>query len=73
MIKGCDGKSIFCGMHDFKTNIARYIRMLDRNEYDNVVLHARNKPIGIFVSFEGNRIRREKAALDKENAGKDEK
>ena len=43
---------IYATIHDFKTNISRYIRLLDSGRYRAVVVKRYNKPVGMFLSVE---------------------
>ena len=56
-------KTIRTGIHDFKTNIAKYIRLLDSGKYEQLILTARGRAIGGFYTFEGANVRREQARL----------
>jgi hypothetical protein len=56
-------KHIRTGIHDFKTHIARYIRELESGQYEQLLLTARGRVIGGFYSFEGQRVRAERARL----------
>ncbi len=38
-------------MHELKTNLARYVRMLESGEARAIVLCRRKKPVGLFVSM----------------------
>lgn len=44
---------IYTGIHDFKTNISKYIRLLDSGAYESLVLTSRGRKVGMFVSFKG--------------------
>ncbi|MFP4314399.1 MAG: hypothetical protein ACLFR0_08750 [Alphaproteobacteria bacterium] len=56
--------SIHTGTHDFKTNIARYIRELNKGEYNQIILYSRNKPIAGFYTFEGLKLYEERARME---------
>lgn len=38
-------------IHEFKNNIARYLRELERGDYDAVLVKRYNEPVGMFLSF----------------------
>ena len=42
-------KFIETTMHDFKSNIAKYIRILDQGRFEGVVVKRYNEPVGLFV------------------------
>lgn len=44
---------IYTGIHDFKTNISQYIRLLDSGDYESLVLTSRGRKVGMFVTFKG--------------------
>lgn len=56
-------KTIRTGIHDFKTNIAKYIRLLDSGRYEQLILTARGRAIGGFYTFEGTQVRKQQARL----------
>jgi len=56
-------KTIRTGIHDFKTNISKYIRILDEGDYEQVILTSRGKPIGGFATYQGARVRAERAKM----------
>ncbi len=39
-------------IHDFKTNISRYIRLTEEGQYDGVIIKRYSKPVGLFVPLE---------------------
>lgn len=41
---------IIATIHDFKTNIAKYIRMLQRGYYRAVVVRRYNETVGVFIT-----------------------
>lgn len=45
-------KFIHTTMHDFKSNISKYIRVLQRGVYDGVIVKRYNEPMGLFVLME---------------------
>lgn len=51
------------GIHDFKTNINKYIRELNTGEYSSLILTSRGNPVGGFYTFEGVKKREERAKL----------
>ena len=36
-------------IHEFKNNIARYLRELDRGDYDALLVTRYNEPVGMFL------------------------
>ena len=50
----CDG-FIHTGIHDFKTNISKYIRILNKGEQCQIIVTSRGKEIGGFFTFEGHK------------------
>ena len=55
-------KSIHVGIHEFKTNIAKYIRILNEGNHDHIIITSRGKGIGAFVTFAGMDAREAKKA-----------
>ena len=55
--------NIRVGIYEFKCNIAKYIRELNRGEKVQVILTDRGKPIGGFFTFKGIEAREKKAKL----------
>jgi|GEM_PF-5070239 len=45
-------------MHDFKSNIARYLRDLDRGRWDGLVVKRYNQPVGLFFSVKARQEKR---------------
>lgn len=43
---------IYTTIHEFKANISKYIRILERKEYKAVVVYRRNKRVGMFIPLE---------------------
>ena len=56
-------KHIRTGIHDFKTNIHKYIRELNSGDYSSLILTSRGTPIGGFYTFDGVKKREERAKL----------
>lgn len=50
---------IYCNMHDFKTNLSRYLRELQSGRYKAVVLQRYGKEVAVLVA---NQIAQAKAA-----------
>ena len=44
-----DGQ-IIATIHDFKTNISKYIRMLQKGDYRAVVVRRYNETVGVFIT-----------------------
>ena len=42
---------ILTSMHDFKTNMSKYTRMLERGDYKAVQVHRYNELIGVFLTL----------------------
>lgn len=42
---------IHATIHDFKTNISRYLRYLESGAYRGIVVKRHNTPVGMFVPF----------------------
>jgi len=38
-----------CTIHNFKTHVSRYIRMLEEGQYKAMLIKRHNKPVGLFV------------------------
>lgn len=53
---------IHVNVHDFKTNLSHYVRMMEAGLYRKIVVKRRNKPIGAFILFDRAK---HGAALDK--------
>lgn len=49
--------TIRAGIHDFKTNISKYIQLLDSGRFEQLILTSRGQVIGGFYTFEGARQR----------------
>lgn len=43
---------IHASMHDFKTNISRYVAALEAGHYQGIILKRRKKPLGVFALFD---------------------
>lgn len=43
---------IYTTMHEFKSNIAKYVRILENPEYRGVIVKRYNKPVGVFIPME---------------------
>lgn len=56
--------TIHTGIHDFKSNIAHYIRELDSGAYSKLILMRRGKPMAIFMTFEGKKVREKRARYE---------
>lgn len=61
-MKHNDGQYLHTTIHDFKTNLSRYIRELEREHYRAVMLYRRNEKVGIFIPYEA-RMREEKSGI----------
>jgi|GEM_PF-5047167 len=48
-----DGVYIFASIHDFKTNISKYIRVLERRQRKAVIVKRYNKVVGVFLTSGG--------------------
>ena len=46
---------IHASIHDFKTNISRYLRYLESGAYRGIVVKRHNTPVGMFVPFKTGR------------------
>ena len=55
------GDHIIANIHDFKSNISKYIRLLERGAYKAVIVRRYGKPVGAFVTMNA----RGKAATEK--------
>jgi antitoxin (DNA-binding transcriptional repressor) of toxin-antitoxin stability system len=53
--------TIRTGIHDFKTNISKYIRALDSGDYEQLLVTSRGRVIGSFVTYKGAAKRKERA------------
>lgn len=40
-----------CTIHDLKTNISRYLRLLEDGHYRALVVKRYNRPVGMFVPY----------------------
>lgn len=40
-----------CTIHDLKTNISRYLRLLESGQYRGLVIRRYNKPVALMVPF----------------------
>ena len=47
---------IYATIHDFKTNISRYIRLLEAGSYKGVIVNRYNKPIAVFGVLSPRRL-----------------
>ncbi len=56
-------KYITTTIHDFKTNLSKYIRMLEAEHYRAVVVKRRYKIVGIFIPYEA-RKREEESGIE---------
>ncbi len=39
-------------MHDFKSNIAKYTRILNRGDYKGVIVKRYNEPLGLYLPMD---------------------
>lgn len=62
-MKVADEQYIHTTIHDFKTHISKYIRLLEREHYRAVILYRRNQKVGIFIPYEV-RMREAQAELE---------
>ena len=58
-----DPHHLYATIHDFKNNISKYIRMLERRQYRAVVVQRRDKIVGIFIPYEA-RVQEIKSGLE---------
>ncbi len=56
---------IYATIHDFKSNIARYIRKLEREEHRAVIVKRYNKPVGFFMAMDENEALQHQTWADK--------
>ena len=59
-----NGPYIYATTHDFKSNIAKYLRLLEHGAYEAVFIKRYDKPVAFVMPYE----RQMKAAKDKNNA-----
>jgi len=48
----------YATIHQFKSNIARYLRALEAQRYDAVIVKRRDEPVGMFLSLEVQKSKR---------------
>lgn len=65
-----DGQ-IIATVHDFKTHISKYIRMLERGEYRAVIVRRYEKQIGVFLTHHSHERWEERQKLLQELAADD--
>ncbi len=46
---------IYASLHDFKTNISKYTRMLERGEYRAVMVQRYRTTIGVYITNESQK------------------
>ncbi len=49
-------KHIIASIHDFKTNISKYIRMLERGDYRAVQVCRYNDVVGVFITHNSQKL-----------------
>ncbi len=47
-----NGPYIYATIHDFKSNIAKYIRLLEQEAYDAVLIKRYDKPVAFVLPYE---------------------
>ena len=53
---------ILASVHDFKTNMSKYTRMLERGDYKAVKIHRYNALIGVFLTLHSHERFEERVA-----------
>ena len=51
-MKIADEQYIHATIHEFKSNISKYIRLLEKEHYRAVILYRRDEKVGIFIPYE---------------------
>ncbi len=46
---------IHTSIHDFKSNIAKYIRVIHSGRYKGIIVKRYNEPVGLFVPLESKK------------------
>ena len=61
-----NGEYLFTTIHDFKSNIAKYIRALENMRYRAIVIRRYNKPVALVTPYQiaaaGLRLEREEGS-----------
>jgi hypothetical protein len=63
------GDHIIANIHDFKSNISKYIRLLERGAYKAVIVRRYGKTVGAFVTMKGREKTTDSKAGLVRNAG----
>ena len=62
-MKIADEQYIHATIHEFKSNISKYIRLLEKEHYRAVILYRRDEKVGIFIPYEA-RMREQESGME---------
>lgn len=51
-MKDNDLKFLETGIYNFKSNLSRYIALLERRDYRGIIIKRHKKPIGVFFLYD---------------------